>query len=175
MQKRAISVRVELEAPLDVAWQVLSHLDAYSEWNPFVVDVDLHGRPIEVGTSMTFSVRWFAGGGVKTRETLTRIDPPTLSSDEARLEYEYSGIFHRLRLSSTHRTQKLVALSPQRTAYETRADFVGWGLMFVPIAAVDAGLRAQAHALQARAEWLAGDQRTPWADYAAARSERRPA
>jgi uncharacterized protein YndB with AHSA1/START domain len=63
---------MEIDAPIEVVWNVLTAFDRWPTWNPEVKSVSVDG-PISEG--MTF--RWKAGPGTIT-STVSRIDRPRL-------------------------------------------------------------------------------------------------
>jgi uncharacterized protein YndB with AHSA1/START domain len=67
-----IAAEIEVSAPRDVVWAVLTDIDAWPSWNPDVKSASLEGALAE-GTRF----RWKAGPGTIT-STLRQIEPPRL-------------------------------------------------------------------------------------------------
>ena len=63
---------IEIDAPIEVVWNVLTAIDNWPTWNPDVKSVSL-GGPVAEGTTF----RWKAGPGTIT-STLVRLDRPRL-------------------------------------------------------------------------------------------------
>jgi uncharacterized protein YndB with AHSA1/START domain len=65
---------IEIAAPPEVVWDVLTAFDQWPEWNPEVKSMSYTG-PLEPGTQF----RWKAGPGTIV-STLERVEPPRLVS-----------------------------------------------------------------------------------------------
>jgi hypothetical protein len=65
-----LSTSVEIDAPGDVVWDVLTDFDAYDEWNPFM---RIAGRPVE-GARLTVELRPPGKRAATFRPTVTRVD-----------------------------------------------------------------------------------------------------
>jgi hypothetical protein len=111
---------VEIAAPPEVVWEVLTRFERWPEWNPDVKSMSIEG-PVAPGTEF----RWKAGPGTIV-STLEQVDPPryirwrgrTLSIEalhEWRLESlnggtrvetdeSFSGLLARLLRSSLQKT-----------------------------------------------------------------------
>ncbi len=138
---------IEIAAPIDLVWQVMTEVERYHEWNPFIVSVYSDGK-LEVGGAMTLHVRWAGGGGAKSRERVTRMDRPHA------FEYCFTGWMSTLALVRATRIQTLEELAPGATRYNTREEFRGLIAGAIPLAKVQQGFVAHAQALKARAESL---------------------
>ncbi len=66
------SVELEIEAPVETVWGVLTAIDGWPSWNPDVKSVTIEGPAVE-GTTF----RWKAGPST-IRSTIVRVDPPRL-------------------------------------------------------------------------------------------------
>lgn len=148
---------VEIDAPLDLVWQVMLDTEAYGEWNPFVVRVETP-QPPAVGNPILLHVRWANGRGTRSPEVITAIDPPHTDSDgttTACLSYVYAGLPSRLGLVRGTRHQRLTQLADGPTRYDTVEEFSG---PLVPLAGpgrVTEGFCRHAEALKRRVESLA--------------------
>ena len=151
------SASVEIDAPIDVVWQVMLDTGRYGEWNPFVVRVETP-RPAAVGNPIVLHVRWADGRTTRSPERITAIEPPSADGDgvvRARLSYEYQGWPSRLGLVRGVRHQRLSQQPGGPTSYDTVEVFSG---PLVPLAGpgrVAEGFRRHADALRRRAEEIA--------------------
>jgi hypothetical protein len=64
--------QVEIEAPAERVWQVLTHFDAYPDWNPFIRRVT--GRP-EVDEQLVVRIRPSGTKGMTFRPTVLKAEP----------------------------------------------------------------------------------------------------
>lgn len=64
--------QIEIEAPAERVWQVLTDFAAYPEWNPFIRRVS--GRP-EVEEQLVVRMRPSGTRGLTFRPTVTRVEP----------------------------------------------------------------------------------------------------
>jgi len=142
----AAEAAIEIAAPIERVWRVMLATDRYGEWNPFVVRVE--GEP-RLGGRLTLHVRWHSGGGARSGEIVTQLDPP--ADGRATLAYRFTGLLATLGAVAATRVQSLYADGP-RTRYHTREEFRGWLAWALPLAKVQAGFDAHARALKARAE-----------------------
>lgn len=149
---------VSIDAPLQLVWSIMLDLDAYEDWNPFILRVDAPpGRPAQVGDDITLHVRFGGGRRVASRERIRTIEPPTMVDTEMRasLAYEFHGRLHAAGLVRGRRTQVLVQRPGESTVYTTTERFHGLIGFVVPTAAVRGGFRRHAKALKRHAEELA--------------------
>jgi hypothetical protein len=144
-----------IDAPISVVWDVMVDVDAYGEWNPFIVDVDgPSGRPPAVEDDLVLHVRWSDGKGVKTRERITRMEPPVAHGEVQRavLEYEFRGPIAALHLSRGRRVQVLEQRAGEPAVYVTSERLHGLFVRLAPMDKVRDGFERHAAALKARAE-----------------------
>jgi hypothetical protein len=135
----------ELPAGIGRVWQVLTALDRYADWNPFIVRVDGGAAPV-VGQRLVLHVRWPDGGGATSGELVTRVDPPGMS---AALAWRFTGLLPALGLVRAERLQTLTRLDDARTRYDSVEVFHGLLAPLVPLAKVQRGFERQADALLA--------------------------
>ena len=64
--------QIEIEAPAERVWQVLTDFAAYPEWNPFIRRVN--GRP-EVGEQLVVRMRPSGTKGITLRPIVMKVDP----------------------------------------------------------------------------------------------------
>ena len=149
------SASVEIDAPLDTVWSVMTDTERYSEWNPFVVAVECDGPPA-VGKPVRLHVEFAGGKRVVSPERITALDPPydAGATRRATLAYVYEGWPARLGLVRGTRWQRLSQAPGGQTRYETVEEFSG---PLVPLAGpgrVEDGFRRHAEALRRRSETL---------------------
>lgn len=140
---------MDIDAPIELVWSVMLDVDAYPEWNPFVVRADC-GRP-EVGAPITLHVRWANGRGTRSPERISVLEPPR--DGVAALAYDYEGWPSRLGLVRGRRWQRL-SLVDGRTRYDTVEEFSGPLVGLAGPGRVAEGFRRHADGLRARAEAL---------------------
>lgn len=144
---RTIAASATIDAPIEKVWSILSDIPRYREWSPFVVDV---GGEVKVGELVTLHVAMTPGKApILQKEKVSK-------RDEGR-ELCWGTVMGHPMLLKAERYQRLTAISPSQTRYETADDFEG---MLVPIvfalygAKIQAGFDATAVALKKRAESL---------------------
>jgi hypothetical protein len=145
-----------IEAPMQLVWDVMLDVEAYAEWNPFIVRVGLPGRRTpELGDRLVLHVRWSTGGRARSSERVVTLDPPAASGGrKALLEYEYGGPLGGARLVRGRRRQELNRLEDGITTYNTFERLHGPLAWAAPIARVQDGFERHAQALKDRAESL---------------------
>jgi hypothetical protein len=142
-----------IDAPLDLVWAVMLDLDAYPDWNPFVVRVDgPAGRPPAVGDELVLHVRWASGRGVRSTERITRLEPPEGRPRRAALEYEFGGPLAALGFVRGRRLQEIEEVEDGTTRYRTKERLHGLLAFAAPLTRVQDGFERHAAALKARAE-----------------------
>lgn len=153
------SASVEIDAPLDVVWQVMLDTERYDEWNPFVEQV-VTPQPPAVGNPILLHVVWAGGGRTRSPERITALEGPSTDPDTgattALMSYVYEGLPARLRLVRGTRHQRLRQAPGGPTAYHTVEEFSGPLVRLAGPGRVADGFRRHAEALKRRAESLAG-------------------
>ena len=150
------SASIEIDAPLDLVWQVMLDTAAYGEWNPFVHQIDCDAPPA-VGVPVRLHVRWADGSTARSRERITAVEPPHEQDGvtSALLSYAYEGVPHRLGLVHSVRHQRLTQASGGPTLYETVQELTGPLVRLAGPERIRDGFRRHAAGLKARAEDLA--------------------
>lgn len=149
---------VEIDAPLELVWDVMLDTSSYDAWNPFVVAAETP-HPPAVGNPIVLHVRWANGKGTRSPERISAIDGPTTDdggTTSARLSYVYEGWPARLGLVRGVRHQRLVQRPGGPTSYDTVEEFSGPLVRLAGPERVADGFRRHAAALKRRAEALAG-------------------
>jgi hypothetical protein len=148
---RSAEATATIEAPPEVVWSVMLDLDAYPDWNPFVVRIDgPAGRPAAVGDELVLHVRWESGRGVTTTERITRLEPP--DAGRGTLEYDFGGPLATFALVRGRRLQEIDGGADGTTRYRTSERLHGLLAFAAPIGRVQRGFERHAAALKARAE-----------------------
>ena len=65
---------IEIDAPVDVVWELMAAIDAWPTWNPDVKEATLHG-PFQEGTKF----RWKSGPGTITSIVRDVVPPKRLA------------------------------------------------------------------------------------------------
>jgi hypothetical protein len=157
MTGRRPAARIDIDAPIDVVWQVMLDTDKYADWNPFVERAETPSPPT-VGNPIVLHVRWANGRTTRSPEVITAIEPPSAAADgttTARLSYEYRGWPARLGLVRGTRHQRLTQRPGTPTTYDTVEEFSGPLARLAGPARVADGFRRHAEGLKQRAEALA--------------------
>jgi hypothetical protein len=111
------SIRVEIEAPASVVWQVLTDLDRYSEWNSFCPGIR---STLRIGDPVVMTVKAPNSDQLSTAiEHLIEFEPEQLLSWEARVGKNGAVV--------ARRDQYIESLAPARSAYFTTDVFFGLG------------------------------------------------
>jgi hypothetical protein len=145
---RTIRSAIEIRAPIDAVWRVLTDFDAYPEWNPHVVKV--LGKP-RIGGRITIHTRPPTGRTVVMRPVILSWTPPR--------ELRWRAIFVSRRLFSGEHGFQLEATAPDRVRFVQDETFSG---VLVPLysrlrlAATRRGFERMNEALRERAEAGAG-------------------
>lgn len=137
---------VEIAAPADVVWEVITDVARYPEWNPFQVEMQTSFKP---GDAIDMQVKLLAKPQAQ-REWVTEFVPGK------RFAYRMKPV--PLNTLSSQRSHDVEALGPNRTRYRSYFHLKGWlhpvvvGLLGGKLQAGFAGMTA---ALHQRAEELA--------------------
>jgi hypothetical protein len=116
---RTIRSAIEIRAPLDAVWEVLTDFSAYPEWNPHIRRV--RGNP-RAGGRLTIRSEPPTGRPVVLRPVVTVWDPPT--------ELRWRGTFVHRRLFSGEHGFKLESLDNDRVRFHQDETFSG---LLVPL------------------------------------------
>jgi hypothetical protein len=153
-----VDASVTIDAPIEVVWRVMLDLDAYPQWNPFVVRIEgPAGRPPALGDDLVLHVRWQSGRTTSARERITAIEPPAPVDGVTRaiLVYEFRGWPYYAGLARGRRTQTVEQTAGGPTTYRTTEHFGGLLRRTLPVRSTQEGFERHAAALRSRAESLA--------------------
>lgn len=112
--RTSVRAEVEIDAPIERVWQILTDVRRYGEWNPFTPSVE---TTLEIGAPVDMRVRLVGESLMSQREYVTRNAPYTLGWE---MKAGLRAILHAERL------QTLTALDEGRTRYSTEDRFSGW-------------------------------------------------
>lgn len=110
----AINHTLTVNAPTETVWKVISDLDAYGEWNPFVVACD---STLEVNSPINMQVKLVPFFAFPQKETILSHDP------SHQLSHGISLPFNALSSVRSHTVQ---VLSPGVTEYKSTFELSGW-------------------------------------------------
>ena len=136
-------------------WEILTAVDSYAIWNPFVVEVDTDQSTPEKGALMDFKVRFPGDESFSTsKELVIEFDPPEEKDGTvgAKWVYDYASFPSKIGMIKATRIQTLSQEPGQPVKYFSQETFSGWGSSFVPIKKVQAGFDAQTAGLKQAAE-----------------------
>jgi len=145
---------IDIDAPPEHVWAVMTDFSRYHEWNPFIVGVEQAG-PLALDARMRLRVRWHDGTTASSGEQITELDPPA-GDRPGCLAYRFTGPLPTFGLVRATRVQRVEPLPAGRTRYFTRERFTGLLVRALPLAKVQDGFDRHARALKARAEQLTG-------------------
>ena len=139
-----IGQTLEIAAPAATVWSVITDLDRYPEWNPFVVACRSSLQP---GSPIVMRVRVFPGFAQSQRETVFEHEPGRLLS--------YGVAPMPLGMLTSRRSHEVTALGTDRTRYASHFELRGWLAPVVQALLgrrLEDGFAAMSAAIKARAE-----------------------
>jgi uncharacterized protein YndB with AHSA1/START domain len=143
---RQIRFELDVDAPADVVWEVVSNVSRYAEWNPFVIRAS---STCEVGAPIRMKVRLFTSFAQSQTEEITEFIAPE------RICWGLTGGGSAALRS--RRCQVVSPDGPSRSRYISEFQLSGW---FAPVVMglmgrrLEAGFRGMSDAVKARAEQL---------------------
>lgn len=140
---RIIEGAVELEAPLETAWRILTDFGDYGRWNPFVVRVDAPRRPGE-GSVLRLHTRLPGGQRARAHDQITSWHPPT----RGRALFVYQLVGPMSAGLHVERVQELIAIDDYHCRYETRESFSGLMRPLLPFAQLEEATHRQSDAFK---------------------------
>lgn len=145
-----IDESVDVRAPAALVWEVITDLDRYGEWNPFVVACR---SSLRAGEPIDMKVQIFDRFVQSQRETILEHVPGV------RLAYGLPPM--PLGALESHRSHAVEPTGPDSCRYRSHFRLTGW---LAPVTRtllgrrLDAGFRAMTRALVQRAELLAEER-----------------
>jgi uncharacterized protein YndB with AHSA1/START domain len=140
---------LEIDAPAETVWRVITDLDRYPEWNPFVVSCR---SSLVVGEPIDMRVRVLPVFAQPQRETILEHEPGR------RLCYGVPR--HPTGALESRRCHHVEALGPARSRYTSRFELSGWLAPVVRVllgrrlalgfTAMSEGIQGRARSLKAR-------------------------
>lgn len=124
-----IDETIEIDAPAEKVWEVLTDFERYGEWNPFCIEA---ASTLTPGEPIDMQVR--LGGNQRAQREWIRTHTPGT---------EFSYAMKPVGLGALHslRSHTVVPLGPDRSRYESRFTLAGW-LSPVVVFALGKHLRA---------------------------------
>lgn len=113
-EARCVRAEVEIDAPIDRVWKILTELGRYGDWNSFTPRVE---STLRIGDPVHLYVRLLGERLTHRVETVTRNEPHTLG-----WEMKLGARF----LLHAERVQVLTPIDEGRTHYMTEDCFTGW-------------------------------------------------
>ena len=110
-----INAKLDIEAPAELVWSVITDFPRYGEWNPFLPGCSSTLKP---GDPIDLQVRLFASGPRPQREWI-------LSHTPGR-EFSYRMKPAPLGALRSRRSHHVTALAPGRCRYESHIELAGW-------------------------------------------------
>ena len=111
---KCVRAEVEIDAPIDRVWRILTNTEDYGDWNPFTPKVE---TTLEIGDPIHLCVRLVGNRTMNRVETVTRNEPYTLGWD---MKMGIRALLY------AERVQVLTPLGESRTHYMTEDCFTGW-------------------------------------------------
>jgi hypothetical protein len=149
------SAQIEIDAPLEAVWAVMTDTERYGEWNPFVERAET-AQPAAVGNPIVLHVVWANGRRTRSPERITALDgpvtDPATGTTTALMSYAYEGLPSRLGLVRGVRHQRLTQHPGGPTTYATVEEFSGPLVRFAGPGRVADGFRRHAEGLKKQAE-----------------------
>lgn len=106
---------VEVDAPAEVVWSVLTDFDRYGDWNPFITRCR---ADLTVGAPIEMTVGQLAPRPIRMREWIRSVTPGR--------EFTYSMKPIPLGALRSKRSHSLTSLPGDRTRYESHFELDGW-------------------------------------------------
>lgn len=114
-----IDCELEINAPLDTVWEVITDVSRYREWNQFTVECKSTLKP---GDPIAMKVKLFGKPQPQTETIFTHVPKQSLS-------YGLDG--GALKAIVSNRIHTVKALGPNRTHYHSHFELSGWMMPLV--------------------------------------------
>ena len=140
-----IDLEVEINAPLDTVWEVITDLPRYGDWNPFVVQCE---STLKVGEPINMQVKLFSKPQAQQEFIFKHVPKQFLS-------YGLDG--GSLRAIVSDRWHEVKALGPNRTQYRSHFELSGWLMPLVRAlmrSKLEIGFRGMTQGIKTQSEKL---------------------
>lgn len=140
-----IDKTVEINAPADTVWEVLTDLPRYREWNPFVIECESSLKP---GEAINMKVK--LGDKVQAANEVMLEFAPKRRFAYRMKPFPIGGL-------SSFRSHELQALGANRSRYVSHFELKGWMMPLVRALMgkhLEAGFAGMTEGIKARAEEL---------------------
>jgi hypothetical protein len=140
-----IDLHVDINAPLETVWEVITDLPRYGDWNPFVVQCE---STLMVGAPINMQVKLLSKPQAQ-QEFIFRHEPKQF------LSYGLDG--GSLRAIVSDRWHEVKALGPDRTHYHSHFELSGWMMPLVRMlmrAKLEIGFRGMTDGIKTQSEKL---------------------
>jgi hypothetical protein len=117
---RKVHTQIDIDAPVSTVWELITGLDNYAEWNPFVV---MGKGPIRLGEKITVRAQPTGTTGKTFHPVITKLDPGK--------ELRWLGYFLVPGLVNGEHIHILEPLGENRTRYIHDDEFSGMLIPFV--------------------------------------------
>ena len=114
VSRNRVRAEVEIDAPIERVWKILTDLERYAEWNPFTPEITSN---LEIGAPVEMRVRLVGKFLITRVEFLTRNAQYTLGWE---LHMGGGVLLH------AERVQTLTPVDRGRTRYISEDTFTGW-------------------------------------------------
>ena len=114
LTQNCVRAEIEIDAPIDRVWGILTDIEGYADWNAFTPHVE---TTLEIGDPIRLKVRLVGNLSLHRVETITRNQPYTLGWD---MKLGIRTLLH------AERVQVLTEIDDRRTHYMTEDCFTGW-------------------------------------------------
>jgi hypothetical protein len=111
---KCVRAEVQIDAPIERVWRILTDVQGYAAWNPFTPQVE---STLRIGDPVHLHVRLVGSRLMHRVETVTRNEPYTLGWD---MQMGARFLLH------AERVQVLTRIDENRTLYMTEDCFRGW-------------------------------------------------
>ena len=150
MSKKIISQTYHINASIEAAWDLLTNIKKYPEWNPFVIKCESSSPPTQQETMLHMTVRWEDGRETKTKEEVIEAEAPSADASgnkSALWIYSYRSWISSLGMVKSVRTQGLSQVSGEPVKYISEISLTGWGVRMTPLKKIEKGMQMQAEGL----------------------------
>ncbi len=139
-----IETEIEIQAPIEQVWQLLTEVQLYPDWNPFIREID---GQIQVGEKLTVKLQPPGSSGMTFRPKVVKVQPQH--------EFRWIGHFVLPGLFDGEHCFKLELIDANRVRFVHEEQFRG---LLVPLFKqslmneTKQGFEAMNHALKQKAE-----------------------